>query len=87
MKDAINLPISIPAWGLVIMIGTGVFTAGILYNQLNTLIENSRKSDERITAVSNSQIGDHTTLGNLQQLTQSHEQRLTNVERAVLERK
>lgn len=84
-KDTINLPIAIPVWGLVLMIGTGVFTAGILYNQLATLIESSRKSEERITFISNNQIGDHASIGNIQLQVQSHEARLTNVERAVLE--
>lgn len=44
-KDTINIPIAIPAWGLISMILGGVFTAGVTFQKLDQVIETTRKID------------------------------------------
>lgn len=85
MRDKINIPIAIPAWSLFCMVAGAIFTAGTLYNQMSTLIESNKKSDERITLISEKQIGGLAALANTQVQVQNHETRLTNVEHALLE--
>lgn len=86
MRDTINVPVAIPAWSLVVMVGGALFTAGTLYNKMDSLIESSKHADERITLISEKQITGLAAISSLQQVTQSHEMRLTNVERAIFER-
>jgi hypothetical protein len=86
MRDTLNIPIAIPTWSLVCMVGGALFTAGTLYTQMATLIESGKKADERITLISEKQIGGLTALANTQQIVQNHELRLSNVEHALLER-
>jgi hypothetical protein len=87
MREKINLPVAIPVWSLVTMVGGALFTAGTLYNQMNTLIESNKKSDERITLISEKQIGGLAALNSAQQVLQNHEARLVTVERALLDPK
>jgi hypothetical protein len=44
-RDTINLPIAIPVWGLVTLLGVGVFTAGVTFQKLDQVIESSKKID------------------------------------------
>lgn len=44
-KDTINLPIAIPAWGLITLLLGGVFTAGVTFQKLDQVIEQSKKID------------------------------------------
>ena len=93
MRDTINLPVAIPVWTLVSLVGSAVFTAGTLYSQMGTLIESGKKADERaraaderITLRSEKQGGALTALANTQQRVQDHEVRIGNIEHALLER-
>jgi uncharacterized membrane protein YedE/YeeE len=78
-KDTINLPIAIPAWGLITMILGGVFTAGVTFQKLDQVIETSKKVD----AIQERQIGGLAAIANLREVTQSHEARISNLERAM----
>lgn len=86
MRDTINVPIAIPAWSLVVFIGSALFTAGTLYSQMSTLIESSKKADDRMALISEKQIGSTLAINSLQQQSQNHEARLMNVERAILDK-
>lgn len=44
-RDSINLPIAIPAWGLITLLFGGVFTAGVTFQKLDQVIEQSKKID------------------------------------------
>lgn len=85
MRDTINVPIAIPAWSLIVMLGGALFTAGTLYNKMDSLIESSKHADERIAIIGEKQVGALAAIANLQQATQNHEMRITNVERALFE--
>lgn len=85
MRETINVPIAIPAWSLVTMVAGALFTAGTLYNQMATLIEASKKSDERVTMIREKQINGLAAIDNLQRQEQNHEARISNVERILLE--
>lgn len=86
-KSSINLPIAVPAWGLVTILIGAVFTAGTMVTKMDTLIETVKDGKEQLAAVREKQIGGLAAIANLQQQQQSHETRLANVERVVLERK
>lgn len=86
-KNSINLPIAIPAWGLVTILAGAVFTAGTMVTKMDTLIETVRDGKEQLASVKEKQIGGLAAIGNLQQQQQNHETRLTNVERIILEGK
>lgn len=86
-KNSINLPIAIPAWGLITLLAGAIFTAGTMVNKMDSLIDTVRDSKEQLATVKEKQIGGLAAIANLQQQQQNHEARLTNVERIVLERK
>lgn len=87
IRNSVNLPIAIPAWGLVTMVAGAVFTAGTMVTKMDTLIETVKDSKEQLASVKEKQIGSLAAIANLQQQQQNHEARLTNVERIILERK
>lgn len=76
-KDTLNLPIAIPAWGLICMIIGGVFTAGVTFQKLDQVIESSKKID----LIQERQIGGLAAIANLQQQMQAHENRIGQLER------
>lgn len=93
-RDTINVPIAIPAWGAVVMIAGALFTSGTLYQQMGTLIENSKRNDIQVSIIREKQIGDQAAINALEKKDASTDQRMTsvelrmtNVERAVFERK
>lgn len=76
-KDTVNLPIAIPAWGLVTIIIGGVFTAGVTFQKLDQVIETSKKID----ILQEKQINGLATLSNVQSVVQNHEARIIDLER------
>lgn len=85
-KGTINVPIAIPAWGLLSLIATAVFTAGVIYTQLNSLIESNKKNDERITLIAERQTRGLAAIGYLEQQVSGFERRISTLERAAIER-
>lgn len=86
-KGTINVPIAIPAWGLLSLIATAVFTAGVIYTQLNSLIESNKKNDERITTIAERQTRGLAAIGYLEQQSRNYDQRISTLERIQIERK
>lgn len=86
-RDTINVPIAIPAWGALVMIAGAVFTSGTLYQQMGTLIDNSRQSDARIALIHDRQIVATAAVVALEKQAQNTEARMSNVERVIFERK
>lgn len=86
-RDTINVPIAIPAWGALVMIAGAVFTSGTLYQQMGTLIDNSRQSDARISLIHDRQIVATAAVVALEKQAQNTEARMSNVERVIFERK
>lgn len=84
-RDSVNIPIAIPAWGLLSLIVGAVFTAGIMVNKMDSLIENSKKSEDKIATIQEKQIISHAAIANLQQTVQYHEARLSAMERMSVE--
>lgn len=76
-KDAINLPIAIPAWGLVTLILGGCFTAGVTLQKLDQVIETSKKID----VIQEKQIGALATVQNHTYQISNHESRILDLER------
>lgn len=93
-RDTINVPIAIPAWGAVVMIAGALFTSGTLYQQMGTLIENSKRNDAQVSIIREKQIGGLAAVSALEKKSETSDQRMTNVEqrmtsveRAIFERK
>lgn len=93
MREKISIPVAVPVWTLVCMVGSAIFTAGTLYSQMGTLIEAGKKADERarvvderVSLISEKQVGGLTALANVQQRVQDHEARIGNIEHALFER-
>lgn len=86
-KSTVNLPIAIPAWGLVTLVASALFTAGVMFQKMDTLIEAVRDGKEQLASVKDRQATNSTALANHQFQMQNHEARITNLERIVLERK
>lgn len=76
-KDTINLPIAIPAWGLVTILVGAVFTAGVTFQKLDQVIETTKKVDQ----IQERQINALAAIANLQQQTQGHEVRIASLEK------
>lgn len=55
LKDTINMPISIPIWGVLVMIGSLLYFGGISMQKLNTLLENFAKMEGRVTIIQEKQ--------------------------------
>lgn len=45
VKDKLIVPIEIPVWAAICLIGSGLFTAGVLNNKMDMLVEQSKKID------------------------------------------
>lgn len=86
-RSTINLPIAIPAWGLVTLVAGAVFTSGVMFNKMDTLIESVKDSKEQLAALKEKQMSGMTAIATLQIQQQNHETRITNLERIVFERK
>lgn len=84
-KNTINVPIAIPAWGLITMVAGAIFTAGTMVTKMDTLIDTVKDSKEQLAIVKEKQIGGLAAIASLQQQAAAHELRITNVERVVLE--
>lgn len=76
-RDTINLPIAIPAWGLITILIGAIFTAGVTFQKLDQVIEHSKKID----VIQERQITNVAAIANMQQQLQNHESRITDVER------
>lgn len=85
-RDSINLPIAIPAWGLVVLLCSAIFTAGVTFNKLDTLIENSKSTAATIATIQEQRRADYATVNTLQVQYQNHESRLSNLERVSIKR-
>jgi Sec-independent protein translocase protein TatA len=79
-QSNINLPIAIPAWGLITLIGTVIFGAGAMYNKLDQMATSLTESRQQLTS-------QMTAIATMQFQAQNHEARIANLERAILERK
>jgi hypothetical protein len=78
-KDTLNLPIAIPAWGLVVMLIGGVFTAGVTFQKLDQVIETTKKID----VIQERQINGLATLRAHDAQLLNHDARITNLEQAM----
>lgn len=81
VRETLTIPISIPTWGLVTLIGTSVFSAGMIYNQIKSLNENYQKTERKIEVINDRQIENIAAVRNLTVVAQSHELRITELER------
>lgn len=79
-KDTINLPIAIPVWGAICLVGIGIFTAGTLYQQMGTLIDNNRASDARIASMHERQIISNAAIVTLERQVSTVEARMSNID-------
>jgi hypothetical protein len=86
-SDTINVPIAIPAWGLLTLIAAAVFTAGVMFNKMDALIETSRKSEDKIAGITEKQILSLAAITSLQQNFQNLEARMSSLERDTTSRK
>ncbi|SNT33879.1 hypothetical protein SAMN06265795_12656 [Noviherbaspirillum humi] len=83
LKETIMLPVAIPAWGLLCIIAGAIYTAGQISQKLDTLIENYSRTELKVAAIHERQIGGLAAIATLQQQAQSHETRLASLERAA----
>lgn len=86
-KDTFNLPVAIPAWGLISALVIGIFTAGMTMQKLDTLLENSGKTESRINTLQERQFNALTSIANQQTQLNGHENRITNIERSLTDKK
>lgn len=82
-KDNISIPIAIPAWGLLCLLASAIFTAGIMFQKMDTLIDSQKKNDEKISVIQIKQIEGTATITNLQTQLQNHEMRMAAIERSI----
>jgi len=75
-KDTINVPIAIPAWGLLTMLAFGIFTAGMFNQKLNQLIEQA----PLVSMIREKQIGGLAAIETLRDGQNRLEARVTNLE-------
>jgi hypothetical protein len=78
-KDSLNLPIAIPAWGLVLLLFGGVFTAGVTFQKLDQVIETTKKID----IIQERQINGLATLKTHDAQLQNHDARITILEQSL----
>lgn len=81
VKESLTVPITIPTWGLVTLIGTGLFSSGMIYNQIATLNDNYLKSERKIEVINDRQIENIASVRNLNGQVQNHEIRIAGLER------
>lgn len=86
-RDHINVPIQIPAWGLLTMLAGALFTSGTLYQQMSTLIETSQKNDQQVTMIRERQIVNIAAVQALQESLRAQDARISAIERTVLSHK
>lgn len=55
LKDTINIPIAIPVWGVLTALIASVYFGGLTIGKLNTVIENSSKTEARVSVISDKQ--------------------------------
>lgn len=91
-KDTINLPIAIPAWGLITALSTiavgGAYYGGGMVTKLDQLIELGRETkqiqgaqQQQIDRINERQIGGLATQANHDQLLRSLDARVSQLER------
>lgn len=81
VKDTLTVPITIPTWGLVTLIGTGIFSSGMIYNQIATLNENYQKSASKIEVINDRQIENIASIRNINGTLVNHDVRIIELER------
>lgn len=72
-------------WSLVSFLAGLVFYAGATLNKLNTLLENYAKTDQQVMVIRDKQNERGVMISNQQAQIQSHESRITALERTVIE--
>jgi hypothetical protein len=85
-KENINVPIAIPAWGFLTLLAGAIFSAGVISNKIDTVIDAVKKNDDKLASVQDKQTASIAVITNLQAQVQNHESRITTVERNVIER-
>lgn len=55
-KDTINLPVAIPAWGLICALIIGAVSVGSTITKLNTLLDNDTKREALVRVIQDRQI-------------------------------
>lgn len=76
-RENINIPIAIPAWGILSALVTGAFAFGILYNQLSALV----KQQEKVDLMYERQIKNIENVNRHDDVLKNHEQRIQALER------
>jgi hypothetical protein len=82
-REHINVPIQIPAWGLLCMLIGAVFTSGTLYQKMDALIDSSRANDQQVSQIRERQIINTAILGTLQEQQRATDARLSALERGA----
>lgn len=79
VKDKLIVPVEIPMWAALSLIGSGLFTAGVLNNKMDVLVEQAKKVD----VIYERQIVNIETLKRLTTEVHNLETRVSRVERGA----
>lgn len=85
-KQALNLSIGIPMWSVVSFIAVLIFNAGVTITKLNALLENFAATTREVAIIKEKQIERGGILNSLQAQAQSHETRISALERGAIEK-
>ena len=80
LKDTINLPIAIPVWGVLMLLASGLYFGGTTVQKLNTVIENSAKTELRVATISDKQVDSIADMKMLQKSVAQLEVRVVAIE-------
>lgn len=84
-NEKINIPIAIPAWSALTIIGGLLFAGGTLSNKMDTVIENGKKNDASIADLREKQVGELAVVSSIAAQIQNHDARITTLERNAIE--
>lgn len=79
LQDTINLPVAIPAWGLLVAIAGGIFSFASIQTKLEAVIERT----SQIEAIRERQINNVQILLQQQKTVEQHELRLIGIEKEM----
>jgi hypothetical protein len=81
IKDKLTVSFAIPAWSLYSALAIGLITAGMTLQKLDTLLANYAKTEDKVQAINEKQIGGLASIQTLQTNVANHESRLLVIER------
>lgn len=82
IQDKLTVPLAIPVWQAMTILGSIIFGGGVIMNKLDTLVENGHKYEKKVDVLFERQVMNIANVTHLQTELNAIKSRLADLERS-----